>query len=679
MSSSTAAPHAAPARPLHREIRRRTWTWLQSTSGRATLALRGVPAAAAQRGFAILRKLAARDPARALDLVRRARRVSPGSAFLAQAAAILTARARGWAAAGPLFLGPAVRRAPGAGARLLRRRPPPALALALPAPSRPDALPAETLARIVVYATAFGAERPPQPIHDAIAGPRFLLLTDRAARRVPGWETVVTAPEVADPALAGAWCRILAHRVLAAVAPEAEASLCLAPDRRLVGNLDTLFARWLWPQDLALWRHDAGIDWWDLAEAALIAAPAPAGPAPATLLAQARSCEAQRLPRDAGACDTGMIWRRHRAEAVVRLMEAWWAELQAAPGLEATALYAALENPASRAGAAPALRPRILPAALGAAGDNAFVAIRPAPPRLAPRRVGGPLPVAFVYAEKYAASASTFIRGRQLSEMVAAGDPGRYDMGYTADLASLRDRVVVMTKGALEVHPAEAIAALAARNIAVIGSWDDMLPEAEKVAATTASMTVSHRQTTDFARLFPEIPAFHVTHHVNTQIRTSTPPTDRLRVGYFGLLRNTWRPESLGGFVDLVGMDTATVEMDWLDLLPRYNCHWIVRRRARAHDGWKPFLKGFVAARCNAVVVAMREDDDALQYLGDDYPLYVRGPDPAQLESGMAEIAAGFGGPEWRRARAIMAQVAARSTDAVVRADFAAMIAALVC
>ena len=155
---------------------------------------------------------------------------------------------------------------------------------------------------------------------------------------------MVPAPEAADPALTGAWCRILAHRVLAAVAPEAEASLSLAPDRRLVGNLDTLLARWLWPQDLALWRHEAGIDWWDLAEAALIAAPAPAGPAPAALLAQARGCEARRLPRDAGACDTGMIWRRHRAEPVVRLMEAWWAELEAAPGLEAIALYAALED-----------------------------------------------------------------------------------------------------------------------------------------------------------------------------------------------------------------------------------------------------------------------------------------------------------------------------------------------
>ena len=107
---------------------------------------------------------------------------------------------------------------------------------------------------------------------------------------------------------------------------------------------------------------------------------------------------------------------------------------------------------------------------------------------------------------------------------------------------------------------------------------------------------------------------------------------DRPRTGYFGFLRNTHCPASLGGMIDLVGIDTARVEMSWLDALPDYNAHWIVRRRGKAHDGWKPFLKGFVAARCNAVVITGRDDDDALQYLGDDYPFYVRGTDAATLE-----------------------------------------------
>ena len=89
---------------------------------------------------------------------------------------------------------------------------------------------------------------------------------------------------------------------------------------------------------------------------------------------------------------------------------------------------------------------------------------------------------------------------------------------------------------------------------------------------------------------------------------------------------------------------------------------------------WKPFLKGFVAARCGAPVIVTAEDGDAAHYLGDDYPFYARSLAAADLEMALATAAAGFGGPDWARARDIMAQVAARSTDAHVCAEFRLMI-----
>ena len=150
------------------------------------------------------------------------------------------------------------------------------------------------------------------------------------------------------------------------------------------------------------------------------------------------------------------------------------------------------------------------------------------------------------------------------------------------------------------------------------------------------------------------------------------PPADRLRTGYFGDLENTVRPPSLAGMVELVGIDTRDVNDNWLTALPHYNCHWIVRR-ARPWDGWKPFLKGFVAARCGAAVIVTADDGDAPYYLGDDYPFYARSVEPADLEMAMASVAAAFGGPDWRRARDIMAQVAERCTDAVVCAEFKVM------
>ena len=43
----------------------------------------------------------------------------------------------------------------------------------------------------------------------------------------------------------------------------------------------------------------------------------------------------------------------------------------------------------------------------------------------------------------------------------------------------------------------------------------------------------------------------------------------------------------------------------------------------------------------------------------------------------MAGVASAFGGPDWLRARDIMAQVAARSTDAQVCAEFRLMVEAV--
>src|SRR5690606_10947053 len=338
-------------------------------------------------------------------------------------------------------------------------------------------------------------------------------------------------------------------------------------------------------------------------------------------------------------------------------------------------------------------RPTVLPQALGSAADNAFSAHAPRqglarPPRLpapapagsgpaAPALPRGRVPIAFVYAKAHAKTATTFLRGEQLSGLVAAAYPDRFDVTYTHDADSVRDQVVIVTKSMLSTRSAEEIAAIRARNILAIGSWDDVMPEPAHVAALDAHMTLSIRQTLALNRRFPATPAFLVTHHVSTQVRPSRPPQDRLRTAYFGDLANTERPESLARMVDLVGTNTARVNDSWLDALPHYNCHWIVRRW-QPWNGWKPFLKGFVAARCGAVLVVTRDDGDALHYLGDDYPFYAPSLAHADLEMTMARVAAAFGGPEWRLALDIMRQVEARSTDAQVCADFRAMIEALI-
>lgn len=617
--------------------------------------------------------LARTHPGRLLPPVRLARRLAPGARTLAEAEALLTARVRGLDAALPLFAGLAA--APPAGT-LLRPPTPGPVRLAVPAAPRPSFVPGDAAAETVVVTAVFG-RRPALPPAGGLAGRlRLLCFTDVTPEEpAPGWTLVPPAagsPDpAADPAAATAFHKIRLPEAIAAAAPGARASLWLDPDRQLVGNLDTLLARWLLPQDLALWRH-ADSDWRAMAERHLVAGTAPA----AAVVAQARGFAAAGVPADRGGGDTGMVWRRHDAPGVAALSAAWWAAWAAAPGADDLALYRALAEDEG------ALRPAILPAALGSATDNAFVArvarvARGRPPAARMARTGKaparPLPVVFLGAPAFSSFASTFLRGRQLSALVAEAFPD-YDVRFTEDAGSVADAVVVLTKGAMQTLDAAAIAGLGRRNRATIGCWDDVRPDPEKARVVDAHMTLSHRQTLDLNRLYPGTPAFLVTHHVNRQVPVVAPPADRLRTGYFGDLGNTVRPASISGMIDLVGTDTRSVSDSWLDALPHYNCHWIVRQARPWDSGWKPFLKGFVAARLGAPVVVVEGDGDAAHYLGDDYPFYARSLAPADLEMALATVAAGFGGPDWARARDIMAQVAARSTDAHVAAEFRLMV-----
>ena len=694
-STVPAATQAAPQIPppkaslAARVLNRARWEAV-AAGERLAAASRAARARAKAAGLARFAALAAARPQRMLGPVRFARRLHPSGRFLAETEALLVARGQGWGAAAPHFARLA---APGAplsgnpawaviapGAGVI----PETGCLALPAAARPATLPAETAAGIVVYTAVFG--RPPAlaPVFELGDRLRFLCFTDHLdAAEIPGWTLLPPAPGSPDPRTdpegARAFHKIRPEAALAEAAPGAQGSLWLDPDRWLVGNPDTLFGRWLLPAELALWRSPDG-DWRAMAEHHLLRGAVAAE----AVLAQAEALAAAGVPGGRGGYDTGMVWRRHGSPRAAAFAEGWWQAWQAAPGADDLALCRALAEAGGAeaggdAGAGAVLpRPAILPARLGTATDNAFAARtvagrRRRPPAAPPS--GRPMPLVFLSAASHARSASTLLRGHQLSAMVAAAFPDRYAVDFTEDADAVRDAVVVLTKGAMMTLPPEAIARVAQRNVAVIGAWDDMRPEPEKVRLVDAHLTLSHRQTIDFNRMFPETPAFHVTHHVNRLVGAVTPPADRLRTGYFGDLENTVRPPSLAGAVALVGINTLDVggSEGWIAALPDYNCHWIVRR-ARPWDGWKPFLKGFVAARCGAAVITTADDGDAPYYLGDDWPFYARSLAAADLEMALVEAAAAFGGPEWRRAEEIMKGVAARATDARVLAEFDAMV-----
>ena len=371
-------PAVTPAPPAPPGL---AWRALRYARRRA-VAAGGAAAAALARArderraarMAKLRALALADPAAALDRVTRARRLR-GARFLAEAEALLAVRVHGWRAAAPRFAAlPPPDGGPSA-AELLRAGPGPGLDLVLPV-RRPGALPRAEAGRIVVATARFGDGPLPAPPFQELPGLRFLLLTDRDLA-VPGWETVrVPAPDP-DPARAMLLARIRGAELLAGLVPEAGASLWVEPELRLVGSLDTLLARWLAPQALALWRHPRARGWREAVEDGLLA-----GAAPGPLVELAEACEAAGLP-EGPACDTRAVWRRHGDPGVAALMAAWAARRHARHRrrrLRRAAGRCRTRRPA----------PRILPAALGGLDDGLVLAAAPWP--APPPRPGRPPP-----------------------------------------------------------------------------------------------------------------------------------------------------------------------------------------------------------------------------------------------------------------------------------------------
>jgi hypothetical protein len=643
--------------------------------------LRAAPGRALTGMSGVVRTVALEYPAVMLGPIRALRKLpvkAVSAARTARVDAVLSARVHGWSDAADRLDAAAPTCGPGSqGLSALQplarpvasiRKTTAPLPLARPVVRRGADLPDAMADRLVVYTALIGEDRSPPSIFVRPDGVRFVCFTDRPLDRdIEGgqWEVSLVEP-VSDPVRERSRYRILPHEVLEVVAPECDWSIYVDPDLLVVGNLQTLVTRWLLPHEMVMFRDPTAAGWWDLAERHVIL-----GEVGAALVGGFAELESLDVPATAGAYDTSLIWRRHMEPTVIEQMKRWWEITSRFPGLDDLSLAVGSADPATA-------RPTSLPLSLGAADDSWFSAAVPAPAAPTLRRTTAPgrrrTTVAFLRDPVANQEITTVLRGEQLSRLVAERYSDEYDVVYTDDRHSLSDHVVIVLKQALQHLAPDELEELSRRNIAVVNCWDDHPPDRDRLLAADAQMVLAIGQLIDLRRRLPERPTFMVTHHVNLDFPSGDPPQDRLRTGYFGAPYNTVLPPTLNDLIDVV--HTAVLVADdshWMQRLLDHNCHWAIRKR-QYWDGWKPFMKGFVAARYGAPVIVGVDDDDAKYYLGDDYPFYATGTSDAELELLLLRVDAAFGGPEWELARGIMRQVAERSSDAQVCADFHRMV-----
>ena len=305
---------------------------------------------------------------------------------------------------------------------------------------------------------------------------------------------------------------------------------------------------------------------------------------------------------------------------------------------------------------------------------------------------------------------STFLRGRQLTELLSARLSDRYSFTFTTDRQQT-DSVVVLTKGFLAGASPQSLADLkAGRNILLADPVDLGMPVADLIALAAmvdGFVASSKLQMAALRKQFPDKPCHLVTHNVDQRLPVFEPPGDRLRLAYIGLLQNCRYLNELGQLAEIVETPSGGSPDVWMARLPEFNCHYSLRRpddtfgfkpfiaglfsRARGsivfrpsakglfgrpHDFvvFKPFTKGFTAAHCLSPILTERDESDAQFYLPDDYPFFLPAGGWNEVSDAIGRIREEFGGKSWRYAVDVMRDVRDKSSSDHVANEFITML-----
>lgn len=288
-----------------------------------------------------------------------------------------------------------------------------------------------------------------------------------------------------------------------------------------------------------------------------------------------------------------------------------------------------------------------------------------------------------------AAFGSCFMRADQLARLIrpylpddlilTTGQIGpRLPLFGGAAALSNGARVVILTKHAAERTDPEIIAAL--RRTGALVGVDHVDSDFDRIAgkpfdfhisATLAGLAAMQAR-------FAPAPVFVLHHHADPRIRPARTDLDRLHAAYLGKPSNCHLPAGLMPHVTMLHAVTDPQMQQALPRLRDFNLHYAMRPAAAPEGhGCKPFLKGFNAAAAGANILVARDTDDALHFLGADYPYLMTGTDDATILRQFEAARDGHGGPDWRRGLDRMRALRDAVSGPTLARDFTAMIRTL--
>ena len=270
------------------------------------------------------------------------------------------------------------------------------------------------------------------------------------------------------------------------------------------------------------------------------------------------------------------------------------------------------------------------------------------------------------------------MRGRQLSEIARLHLEGDVEVAYVDESAvhGLSESIVILTKSFLKGTTREELNALKnARNIVCVDFVDDPVRN-ELDECVDVYIAASILQFVHLSEARPDKLVHLISHHADPLIAGRMVPEECCNIGYFGEMANVLYSKELRGVIDFCQVDTKVARTDWMLRLRHSNVHYAVRNR-RPIDGYKPFLKGFTAARCQANIIVPLNESDARYYLGSDYPYILKDDSLRSVLEMIDYVKDSFGGPDWNRGLEIMTSVRERCSPTQIASEIRALVARL--
>lgn len=168
-------------------------------------------------------------------------------------------------------------------------------------------------------------------------------------------------------------------------------------------------------------------------------------------------------------------------------------------------------------------------------------------------------------------------------------------------------------------------------------------------------------------RLVPEHRAYvgYLPHHPDPRLSSASfSPLSHFNAAYVGNPLNIVLPEDLKPRVRMFKLARESHMNRVLPHLPNYNFHYCVRppHAESLRRSYKPFTKGFTAAMCQSNVLVGAATDDAVHFLGQDYPFLVHSMEEREIVRTFEYAESMVGSPEWHtgldRMKALLAEVA---------------------